>query len=102
MRKTLYILLLGMLLLAAPVGVMANNGLDETETELPVATLVVEGNRVRVNGAEGQVLRIYNLTGIEVAKYRIDANDVQLNLNKLSKGYYIIKVDKVVRKISIR
>ncbi len=102
MKKILYIMMLAAMFIAAPAKAEAEMNFDEPETEIPVATLVIEGSRVRVNGAEGEVLRVYSLTGIEVAKYPIEANDVQLNLSKLSRGYYIIKVGKVVRKISIR
>ncbi len=89
MAKSLQIIILSALLLAIPLGVAAQE-------------VTVKGNVVRINDAEGQVLKIYNLTGTEVSHHRIDSNDVQLNLSKLPKGYYIIKVGKVVRKISIR
>ncbi len=102
MAKRLQILALGALLLTMPLSMAAQTMHEETKTEMPAATLTVKGNQVRINDAEGQVLKIYNLTGTEVKHYRLEANDVQLNLGHLPKGYYIIKVGKVVRKISVR
>ncbi len=102
MAKSLQILILSAFLLAMPLSIAAQEGHEETKTEIPVATVTVKGNHVRINDAEGEVLKIYNLTGTEVKHYRIEGNDVQLNLSNLPNGFYIIKVGKVVRKISIR
>ncbi len=102
MAKSLQTLLLGALLLAMPLGVAAQPEHEETKMEIPAATLTVKGNIVHISGAEGKVLKVYNLTGTEVGHHRIEGNDVQINLSNLPKGYYIIKVDKVVRKISVR
>lgn len=102
MAKSLCILALGALLMATPLQTAAQENCMEPTAEISVTTLSISGNVVRVNGAEGEVLRVYSLTGLEVARYAIDSNDVQLNLGNLSRGYYIVKVGKVVRKISIR
>lgn len=64
-------------------------------------TFVVEGNSVIVNGAQGQVLEVISLTGRQVAQYSIDSPSQRINLN-LSKGCYILKVGKVVRKVAVR
>ncbi|MGI6231288.1 MAG: T9SS type A sorting domain-containing protein [Prevotella sp.] len=55
---------------------------------------------LRVTGAAGEVLQIYNVAGVRVLSVRIDSSDKSFNLN-LPKGCYIVKVGKVVRKISI-
>lgn len=102
MAKPLCILALGALLLATPFQAVAQADCMEPAAELSAVTLAIKGNTVRVGGAEGEVLRVYSLTGLEVARYSIESNDVQLNLGDLSRGYYIVKVGKVVRKISIR
>lgn len=102
MTKSLCIMALGALLLATPLQAVAWEGCMQPTAEVTAATLSISGNTVRVNGAEGEVLRVYSLTGLEVARYTIESNDVQLNLGNLNHGYYIIKVGKVVRKISIR
>lgn len=55
---------------------------------------------LRVTGAAGEILQIYNVAGVRVLSIRIDSADKSYNLN-LPKGCYIVKVGKVVRKISI-
>ena len=47
------------------------------------------------------MLKIYNVSGVCVMSLRVDGQDKRYNLN-LPKGCYIVKVGKVVRKISIR
>lgn len=64
-------------------------------------SIAVEGNIVTVSGAQGKTLQVVSLTGRLVAEYEIDAPVQRLELN-LSKGCYILKVGKVVRKVSIR
>ncbi len=103
MTKKLYALALLALLLGTPaVGVMALGEGDDVEAELQSVSLSVSGDRVCVGGAEGMVLEVYNLTGVKVATYRIDSDSKQLSLGSLAKGYYILKVGDVVRKVSIR
>ncbi len=102
MRKKLYILTMFALLLSAPVGAWAQSEADDAEGELHTITLSIDGAKVHVDGAEGKVLEVYNLTGIKVATIRIDNDSKQVNLDNLSKGYYILKVGDVVRKVSIR
>ncbi len=101
MIKKLQILVFAMLLTAVPVSLMAQAERDEVETELSATSLSVNGSRVHITNAEGETLEIYNLTGVKVASIRIDSSDKAFSLN-LQRGCYILKVGKVVRKISIR
>ncbi len=102
MRKKLYILTMFALLLSAPISAWAQSEADDVEGELHTITLSIDGAKVHIDGAEGKVLEVYNLTGIKVATIRIDNDSKQVNLDNLSKGYYILKVGDVVRKVSIR
>lgn len=63
-------------------------------------TVEVKGRTVRVLHAQGQVLEVYNITGVPVMKVRIDANDKTVQLN-LGRGCYLIKVGNVTRKITL-
>ena len=99
MKKISLIFLL-MLLMGLPVMEMEDPETDSIET-INSASISVNGNTIRVANANGEVLEVFNLTGAKVASIRIDSPDKTLNLN-LSKGCYILKVGKVVRKISIR
>lgn len=101
MIKRLQILVLSLLIAGAPIGLMAQMERDEVETEFSAITLSVNGPKVRISGAEGETLEVYNLTGVKVASIRIDSNDKTLTLS-LQRGCYILKVGKLVRKISIR
>lgn len=101
MIKKLQIVVLALLLAGAPVSLMAQSEHEEIETELSAVNLSVNGAKVHITGAEGETLEVYNLTGVKVATIRIDSNDKTMTLN-LQRGCYILKVGKVVRKISIR
>ncbi len=77
---------------------------DEQEgqdIEVNEITITFDNAQVQISNASGKNLEIYNLTGVRVATFRIDSDDKTLNLN-LPKGCYILKVGKVVRKVSIR
>ena len=60
----------------------------------------VSNTTLHVVGANGEVLSIYNLAGVKVQSFKVEGNDKRYELN-LPKGCYIVKVGKVVRKISI-
>ena len=67
----------------------------------PSITISVEGKTVIVPGAQGKVLQVISLTGNILESYNIESPNERVNLN-LTKGCYILKVDKVVRKVSIQ
>ena len=101
MRKNILILTM-MTLLAVPVvavPMMLDRGVAEAVVEQ--VTLTIEGNVVYVNGAQGEVLEVVSLTGRQIAQYRIETASQRVELN-LAKGCYVLKVGKVVRKVSIR
>ena len=54
-----------------------------------------------ITGAEGLAMEIISLTGKKVMTVTIDSPAQKIELN-IPKGCYIIKVGKVVRKVSIR
>jgi hypothetical protein len=67
----------------------------------PSIAISVEGKTVIVTGAQGKVLQVISLTGNILESYNIESPNERVNLN-LTKGCYILKVDKVVRKVSIQ
>lgn len=100
--KKIGLIILGFLLLVAPDTVLAENEQQETiENTLSDVSIRVENNKVKIFGANGQVMEIFNLTGIKVATIRIENGEKSYNLN-LPQGCYILKVGKIVRKISIQ
>ncbi len=99
MKRTL--LLISAILFLNVAGVCrAQEEKSEPEAGLSVASIVVKGSTLSVYNANGNILEIFSLTGTKVATIRIDSNEKTVDLS-LKKGCYILKVDKVVRKISI-
>lgn len=80
--------------------VSARTAIDLIEQEFPTVTLSIVGNVLHVVGAEDELLTVYNVTGVKVMSLKVDGPDKRYTLN-LPKGCYIIKVGKVVRKVSI-
>ena len=62
--------------------------------------IIVRGSVVKVLGAEGKVLTVYDITGKVIHQVRIDSPDKTLTL-RLSKGVYIVSVEGISRKISV-
>lgn len=99
MKKYLLFFLMAMPT-AVPLVAAEENAKEEIENDITPVSINTKGTQVHVSGAEGKVLEIFNLAGVRVASVRIDSNDKTLSLN-LGRGCYILKVDKIVRKISI-
>ena len=99
--KKLFLIAFALTWLAAPVSTYAQAERDAVENSLSGITLTVNGTKVHVTGANGENMEIFNLTGVKVSSISIDSADKSLTLT-LPKGCYILKVGKVVRKISIR
>ena len=98
--KRIWIIAFSMLLLGA-VPSIAHMQMDEPiEAEMEAVTLTIQDNKAHITNADGKTLEIYNLTGVRVARIRIEGNDRQIALN-LTRGCYIMKVGKVVRKVTI-
>lgn len=101
MRKIILTMTLTLMLSAPVLAVPVMMELMATEQIDSEVTMVVEGNTVTVNGAEGLVLEIISLTGRKVAQYEINSPSQRIELN-LTKGCYVFKIGKVVRKVAIR
>ncbi len=100
--KKIGLIIMGMMLLATPAAAWAEfEQQEQIENTLSDVSLRVANNKVRVSGANGQVMEIFNLTGVKVATIRIESADKSYNLN-LPQGCYILKIGKIVRKISIQ
>ena len=99
MKKTLLILL-SAVLLGAPVSAYAFAGHEGIEQPSSTISIEIKNKEIRVSGANGKKIEIYNLTGVSISTILIESNDATFPLT-LPKGCYILKVGKVVRKISI-
>ena len=85
----------------APLSVVAEPVPDGIEVSVSGIQLSINDGNVHIVGANGEVMEVFNLTGTKVTTIRIDSNDKTFALN-LSKGCYLIKVGKIVRKISVQ
>ena len=72
---------------------------DGIETSIQTISITVNGNNVRVSGTNGEDIEVFNLTGTKVTTIKTDATGKTF---PLPKGCYLLKIGKVVRKISIR
>ena len=96
----IWIIALSMLLLGTVPSIAHMQTDEPIEAEMEAVTLTIHDNKAHITNADGKNLEIYNLTGVRVARIRIEGNDWQITLN-LTRGCYIMKVDKVVRKVTI-
>lgn len=70
--------------------------------DLSKITISVNESVLRVTGAAGMTMSVYNITGgVPVMKVKIEGSDKRFNLN-LPRGIYIVQVGKAVRKIVIK
>ncbi len=99
MKKTL-ITLISALLFGASASTYAHMGHEEAGQFSSTVEITVKGKQIQVSGAEGTTMNVYNLTGVSIASFPISSDNTTLSLN-LPKGCYILKIGKVVRKISI-
>ncbi len=74
---------------------------ETIETSLQKTIKPIGNKEIRIIGSDGEMLEVFNLTGIKVMEIRIDNTDATISLD-LPKGCYILKVNKIVRKISIQ
>ena len=103
MRKIILCFLIIFSFLSYPV-VYAQEGRKSLpiENEQTSVTLTVIGNTVRVlNATPGSVLEVYNVLGMKVASIKIDSVDKVITLN-LPKGWYILKIENIARKVAIK
>ena len=79
----------------------ASARVELNEVELPIK-MDLSGTTLSVSGAQGKVLHIYNLLGVEIMAVKIDNNQKLFDLSVLSKGIYLVKVGNVSKKINIQ
>lgn len=100
-KNILTIFLFAAFMLGNPTVMKANTSIEIIDNDFQDISISVSESTLHVTGASGNVLNIYNLTGVCVLSFKVEGPDKHYELN-LPKGCYIIKVGKVVRKISIR
>ena len=99
--KKIFIIALTLAMAFTPVSMLAQTERDGIEMSVSGITLSIKDGNVTISGANGEVMEIFNLTGVKVSTIRIDSSEKTFALN-LPKGCYLIKVGKIVRKISVQ
>lgn len=79
----------------------STRSIEIIEQEILQPAVVLQGNTLVVSNANGQMLYIYNVAGVRVMSVKVDGPERSYELS-LPKGCYIVKVGKVVRKISVK
>jgi hypothetical protein len=64
-------------------------------------TITISGQTVTITGGQGQTLEVVSLTGRRVMTEKIESPAQKIELN-VPKGCYILKIGKVVRKVTVR
>lgn len=78
---------------------------EASSVALSVATpadevkIEVDGRNIRIVGAAGMVLEVFNVTGQRVAVYKIEGAEKTVQLG-VPRGCYILRVGKATRKVS--
>lgn len=100
-NKILAFLLFAALLVGTPTCASAENAIEIIDNEMQNTAISVSESILHVTGANGLVLEVYNVAGVRVMSVKVEGQDKKYELN-FPKGCYIVKVGKLVRKISIR
>ena len=100
-RRLLSILFSATLFVGLPVVGYSLNSIEIVDNDFQTINITINESTLHVTGANGQMLYIYNVAGVRVMSIKVEGVDKRYELN-LPKGCYIVKVAKVVRKISIK
>ena len=101
MTRLFTLLLASTLLVGMPVAMYAEQAIEVIDNDYQNISISVSESVLHITGANGLVMQIYNVAGVRVMSVKVEGPDKRFELN-LPKGCYIVKVGKVVRKISIR
>ncbi|MBQ9178201.1 MAG: T9SS type A sorting domain-containing protein [Prevotella sp.] len=100
-KRILTIFISALLMIGVPVVSYSFSAIEIVENDFQTIAVSINESTLHVTGANGQTLYIYNVAGVRVMSIKVEGADKYYELN-LPKGCYIVKVGKVVRKISIK
>lgn len=63
-------------------------------------SISLRGNQLRVTNADGLTVEVYNITGVKVFVHRVEGDDRTFTLSA-ERGIYIVKVGKLVRRVTL-
>ena len=100
-KRILTIFISALLMIGVPIVSYSYSAIEIVENDFQTIAVSINESTLHVTGANGQTLYIYNVAGVRVMSIKVEGADKYYELN-LPKGCYIVKVGKVVRKISIK
>lgn len=77
------------------------NSIQMTETEEETKISISENRLVIENLKQDSILEVYSIVGVKVYSIKIKAGTNEYPLN-LPKGYYIIRIGNITKKIALR
>lgn len=103
MKRFRFILLLAALLAAGFPALAQENDTRMTvqEREQETRIKIIENRMIIEHLPKEAILEIYNIMGVKVYSRRLPPGTGEYLLN-LPKGYYILKIGKITKKIAIR
>lgn len=104
MMKRLIVYAFSMAMLMIPVSMlraseMADFAIEQQAIDEEIS-ISISGQCVTVSGAQGETLEVISLTGKKVMAVKIESPVQRIEIN-VPKGCYILKIGKVVRKVSL-
>ena len=104
MRKRLIVYAFSMAMLMIPASMLRASeivsfAVEQQSIEEEI-TISINGQNVTVSGAQGETLEVISLTGRKVMAVKIESPVQRIEIN-VPKGCYILKIGKVVRKVSL-
>lgn len=104
MKKTLLSImtLAATMMMAAPTqGLAATSAVEMIDFDVQDISVTYANGVMHITGANGMVVKVYNLAGIAVKSFMVEGQDKRISV-PLSDGVYIIKVGpSFTRKITV-
>lgn len=103
MKRLLVMTFVSVLMLITPTVTVASELEWNAQEQIDERSINITVNQstLHVSGASGLTLEVVSLTGKPVMSVKIESPAQRVELN-VPKGCYILKIGKVVRKVSIR
>jgi hypothetical protein len=104
MMKRLLVYAFSMAMLMIPASMlraseMADFAIEQQAIDEEIS-ISISAQSVTVSGAQGETLEVISLTGKKVMAVKIESPVQRIEIN-VPKGCYILKIGKVVRKVSL-
>ena len=86
----------------SPLQAQDDKKTEVVQNEQSNITLTVTTDSIKIqNATPGSVMEIYNILGLKINSFVIDSVDKTISIS-LPKGYYIFKIENIVRKVVVK